>query len=249
MYINTQHFAVRFNWRAIACEFIGSMVYVFVGSASITASRTYGGDTVLISALAQGLCLAFLVHIFAPISGAHFNPAITATSIVTKRSGFLEGVLYIIVQLLGSISGGAFSLLGLPHGRYIEFGSMGACYIRNPILKPPVEIGMGRAFTFELCLSFILILVYYGTLFKPKHLLKENVENHRQHLTAAFPIGAAIITCVLTGSATGGCVNPARQFGTELLAWSWNTTSWVFYITPFIGSILGGLIFEFILTE
>lgn len=150
---------------------------------------------------------------------------------------------------MGALSGSAISLLAQPHGQGNEFGSMGACYIRNSQSRIPVEMNMGRAFVLELMFSFMLALVYFGSLIKPRIPSRTMETLDLVPTNCSLSIGLAYLATVLGSSGTGGCVNPARQFATELIASSWRNSSWVFYIAPLLGCVIGGLLYELILTE
>jgi len=58
----------------------------------------------------NGICIlmlyAFFTYALAPISGAHFNPAITFSLIIENNFEWIRGVIYISCQLVGSILAG-----------------------------------------------------------------------------------------------------------------------------------------------
>lgn len=84
----------------------GLLLFIIVGSG-IAVSRL-GGDgnsQLLAHAVAIGAALAALIAMFAPVSGAHFNPAVT---LGFWRTGTLPGgeaVLYMGAQIAGAIAG------------------------------------------------------------------------------------------------------------------------------------------------
>jgi glycerol uptake facilitator-like aquaporin len=95
--------------RRVLAEALGTalLVATVVGSG-IMAERLAGGNqaiALLGNTIPTGAILVVIITIFGPISGAHFNPAVTlvfATRSVTPRS---EVIPYIVVQCLGGIAG------------------------------------------------------------------------------------------------------------------------------------------------
>jgi len=100
--------------RRLLAEFVGSglLVTVVVGSG-IAAERLSPRDAglqLLENSTATVLGLAVLILMFGPVSGAHFNPAVTVADWVLgrrSRSGIAGVVVlvYIPVQMLGAVAG------------------------------------------------------------------------------------------------------------------------------------------------
>jgi len=75
--------------RRLAAEFAGTalLLAVIVGSG-IMGERLAAGNvavTLLANSLATGLGLFVLIVVFAPISGAHFNPIVTAAAMISRE--------------------------------------------------------------------------------------------------------------------------------------------------------------------
>ena len=99
----------RIKPNALLAEFIGSafLCGVVVGSG-IMASDLSGGNiavTLLGNSIATAAILWVLVAILGPISGAHFNPAVTVAFYIDKKIKVSSAVYYIILQVLGCILG------------------------------------------------------------------------------------------------------------------------------------------------
>jgi glycerol uptake facilitator-like aquaporin len=85
----------------------GLLVAAVVGSG-IMAERLSGGNealALLCNAIATGAILVVLVTIFAPLSGAHFNPAITAVLAARREIPAREVAPYVAAQCAGGIVG------------------------------------------------------------------------------------------------------------------------------------------------
>lgn len=94
--------------RKILAEFIGTatLATVVVGSGIMAENlSTDIGVQLLINAAATGAVLWLLITLFAPISGAHFNPVVTGISLFRKEISFNSTLLFIAAQVTGAISG------------------------------------------------------------------------------------------------------------------------------------------------
>jgi glycerol uptake facilitator-like aquaporin len=106
--------------RRLAAEFLGTLLLVatVVGSG-IMAERLAGGNAalaLLANTIATGAALVALILTFGPISGAHFNPAVTIADALEKGISWGEAMQYICVQILGGVTGTitAHVMFGLP---------------------------------------------------------------------------------------------------------------------------------------
>jgi glycerol uptake facilitator-like aquaporin len=90
------------------CEWLGTafLLAAVVGSG-IMAQKLAGDDALalLCNTLATGAILAVLILVFGPLSGAHFNPAVTIGFALRGQLPWSEAALYIAAQLLGGLIG------------------------------------------------------------------------------------------------------------------------------------------------
>ncbi len=91
------------------CEWLGTafLLAAVVGSG-IMAQKLAGGNgalALLCNTLPTGAILAVLILVFGPISGAHFNPAVTLAFAMRDGLPWSTAGVYIIAQLLGGIAG------------------------------------------------------------------------------------------------------------------------------------------------
>jgi glycerol uptake facilitator-like aquaporin len=93
----------------LAAEALGTAaLLVAVVGSGIMAERLAGGNmavALLANALATGAALVVLITILGPLSGAHFNPAVTLWFAARREIGSRESVLYIIVQVAAAVLG------------------------------------------------------------------------------------------------------------------------------------------------
>jgi glycerol uptake facilitator-like aquaporin len=95
--------------RAIVSECIGTalLVAAVVGSG-IMGERLSGGNmalALLANSIATGAVLVTLIFTFAPISGAHFNPAVTLASAIDRAFPWRRVPGYLAAQFTGAIAG------------------------------------------------------------------------------------------------------------------------------------------------
>lgn len=95
--------------RKLFAEWLGTffLVAVVVGSG-IMAERLAGGNiaiALLGNAIATGAILVVIILIFGPLSGAHFNPAVTLAFAIRGDIEKKTAVLYALAQILGGICG------------------------------------------------------------------------------------------------------------------------------------------------
>jgi len=89
-------------------EFIGTstLAAVVVGSGIMAQDLTSDvGLQLLINAAATGAILWLLITLFAPISGAHFNPVVTGLALYRKEIKKKSALLFVIAQTTGAIIG------------------------------------------------------------------------------------------------------------------------------------------------
>jgi glycerol uptake facilitator-like aquaporin len=95
--------------RRIAAEALGSafLLAAVIGSG-IMAERLAGGNVALAllgNTLATGAILTVLVLALAPVSGAHFNPAVSLVFVLRRELTARLGLLYSAAQIVGAIAG------------------------------------------------------------------------------------------------------------------------------------------------
>jgi glycerol uptake facilitator-like aquaporin len=106
--------------RRVTAELIGTaMLLAAVVGSGVMGERLAGGNvaiTLLANTLATGAALVALILTFGPISGAHFNPAVTLSDAAQGGLPWREVPAYIAAQILGAFFGVAIAhlMFGLP---------------------------------------------------------------------------------------------------------------------------------------
>jgi len=219
---------------ALIAEATGTFLFFFVGAGSIVlgdymAGNGGSGPGLLGVALAHGLALAVLVSALGPVSGGHFNPAVTlAVSIMGKLTPLRAG-LYVVAQLIGALAAG----LAL---KVVFADAWHASNIGTPALGAGITPAIGIAV--EAVLTALLVLAVIGTAVDP-----------RAPRIGGLAIGLAVAADILVGGPlTGAAMNPARWFGPAVAAGAY--ADWyVWWIGPAIGAAVAALLYRSALAE
>jgi glycerol uptake facilitator-like aquaporin len=177
--------------RRLAAEFLGTafLLMAVVGSG-IMGERLAGGNeaiALLANSLATGTALIALILTFGPISGAHFNPAVSVALAVRGAFSWRDVLCYAIVQSIGAVLGvvAAHAMFGLP---LIEFSAKA---------RPGLDLMWA-----EFVATFgLLAIIVSGVRFRPE----------------AIPYSvAAYITAAYWFTASTSFANPAVTMAREL---------------------------------
>ncbi|MCL2355536.1 MAG: aquaporin [Defluviitaleaceae bacterium] len=112
------------QFKQLFAEFSGSMLLVTAAVASMILFDIVLDAAPEISLIANAITVTFvlcaLIEIFAPVSGAHFNPAVTLAARLNKKITTPKAIMYAFVQF----AGGVFGIL-LSHLMFLdEIGSI-----------------------------------------------------------------------------------------------------------------------------
>ncbi|MEC9330751.1 MAG: MIP/aquaporin family protein [Pseudomonadota bacterium] len=95
--------------RRLAAEMLGTaLLLATVVGSGIMAEALAGGNAAIAllgNTIPTGAILVVLITIFAPISGAHFNPAVTLSFVVRREITIGAAIAYIAVQIAGGCIG------------------------------------------------------------------------------------------------------------------------------------------------
>ncbi len=95
--------------RRLAAEFIGTafLLATVVGSGIMGESLAGGNVAIALlgNTIATGAILVVLILIFGPLSGAHFNPAVTLSFLLRREIAVGAALAYVAVQVVGGICG------------------------------------------------------------------------------------------------------------------------------------------------
>jgi len=196
------------------------------------APQTLQQPGVLGIALGQGLILAALLALTAPVTGGYLNPAVTLMLWVFNRIETGRAAWLIGAQLLGSVLA-AISLYFIFDPKLLTEAHFGAPHINHRAYRATEQMMQFTGAVLELLLTFFLVSAMFGL-------------TDGEALKLGMVAGMIATVCTLFGlSLTGAALNPARWLGPTLLeslystraAWS---DSLVYLAGPILGALLGG---------
>ena len=181
--------------------------------------------------LAHVFILFMLIQTLALVSGAHFNPAVTAAMTVIREIKPIDAAIYVVVQLAGGTLGALVTKLILKNeGEAVNYG---AAQIGGRL---DGEIFWG-GFSVELIGTFFLMWAIVGVAVNPRS------DRGWAALVIAGTLGLIVF---VFGPLTGASVNPARAFGPALVSGEWGGFDdfvITYVLAPVVGAILAALIY------
>jgi aquaporin Z len=212
------------DMRKLAAEVIGTFVFFLFGFMAVLATIAFNGPNTPPSmvdiALGFGFGLFAAIMIAGHVSGGHFNPAVTVAAVLDKRLDPVNGVGYVIAQLIGGI--GAALLVA------VVFGQSG---VAKTITKPGNGVTDIQAVILETVFTAIFLLVILTVTKKAAN-----------HAAFAIPLTLMVIHFALVPF-TGSSVNPARSLASAIVGGDL-TGIWIYIIGPVVGAIIGWGIFK-----
>jgi len=211
------------HYQKYLAEFIGTYALVFFGCGSIMIAERFSGSIpAYIIPLIFGAVVATMIYTVGHISGAHFNPAVTFAFAVTRHFPVRQVIPYWLAQFLGGIAAIIILSAIMPAGQ-----SYGAT-------MPSVHTG--AAFIWEILLSAFLMFV----------IIAVATDTRAEGVMAGIAIGIIVALCAFIGGpVTGASMNPARSLAPALFQGTLNTV-WIYLCAPFIGAMLGAILYQII---
>ncbi len=227
---------------ALVAEAIGTFVLVLgvIGTALFAAGYGEGTEAAnkgvgfLGVALAVGLTVVAGIYAFGPISGGHFNPAVTVGLAAAGRFPWNRTIAYIIAQVVGgAVATTVIVLIGLfgPNG-WLSTAQDGGFASNGWDSLSPAGFGIGGAIVVEVLFTAVFVLVILGV-------------THPTRGNPAFAGLAIGLTLTLVHLATipidNTSVNPARSIATAIYGGPVAIGQlWVFLVFPIVGALIAG---------
>jgi len=216
--------------QRLLAEFFGTLWLVLggCGSAVLALNVPDIGIGLAGVSLAFGLTVLSMVYALGPISGGHFNPAVTLGLWAAGRIPAADIVPYVVAQVLGAIAGAAVLYLIASGQADFQLGRFAA---NGYAEHSPAGYSMGAGLVSELVLTFGFLIVILGAT-SPK----------APPGFAGLAIGLALtLIHLISIPVTATSVNPARSTGPALFVGDWALAQlWFFWVVPLAGGLLGG---------
>ena len=219
----------------LSAEFIGTFWLVLggCGSAVLAAAFPDVGIGLQGVSLAFGLTVLSGAYALGPISGGHFNPAVSVGLWAGGRFPAALLVPYIISQLAGAVIGAGVLYL-IASGR-ADF-SLGGGFAANGYGDhSPGGYTMMAGLVTEVVMTFMFLIVILGATHKRAPVG-----------FAGLAIGLALtLIHLISIPVTNTSVNPARSTGPALFVGGWALQQlWLFWIAPLVGAAAGGFLYR-----
>ncbi len=206
-------------------EFIGTFFLVFFGCGAVALSETGVPGVAPFIPIVFGSAVAVMIYAVGHISGAHFNPAVTAAFFAMGRFPAARLPGYICAQILGALL--ASSMHAILWGMHHSFG----------VTAPAT--GLVASALMEFILSFALMFVIASVA----------TDSRAVGELAGIAIGATVALCAFVGGPlTGASMNPARSLGPALIAGEF-AHLWLYLTVPFLGTAAGAWVYDLIRCE
>jgi len=223
----------------LAAEFLGTFWLVLggCGSAVLAAAFPELGIGFTGVSLAFGLTVLTGAYALGPVSGGHFNPAVSAGLWAGGRFSASQLVPYVFAQVLGAITGAA--VLAFIAGGKPGFDLVASGFAANGFGDhSPGKYSLGAGLVTEVVMTFVFLIVILGT-------------THRRAPTgfAGLAIGLALtLIHLISIPVTNTSVNPARSTGPALFVGGWALRQlWLFWVAPIVGALLAGFVHRAVL--
>ncbi|NLG77019.1 MAG: aquaporin Z [Xanthomonadaceae bacterium] len=222
----------------LTAEFIGTFWLVLggCGSAVLAAAFPELGIGFAGVSLAFGLTVLTGVYALGPISGGHFNPAVSVGLWAGGRFPTAYLAPYIAAQLAGGIVAAAV-LYVIASGR--AGFDLAAGFAANGYGEhSPGGYSMSAALVSELVMTFMFLIVILGATHKRAPVG-----------FAGIAIGLALtLIHLITIPVTNTSVNPARSTAPALFVGDWALAQlWLFWLAPLVGAAIAGLVYKAVL--
>ena len=219
---------------AYTAEFVGTLLLVFFITMVVSlfvSSNPQDFSDLSVVGLVHAFLLFGLIQTLGLISGAHFNPAVTAVMAVLRQIKPPDAAIYIVAQLAGGVAGALLTKLLLDNeGADVHYG---ATLVSERVLEGDVLPGMLA----EALGTFFLVWVIVGVAVNPRATTE----------WAALAIGAALgMGVMVMAPLTGAGFNPARSFGPAIVSGEWGGAGdflLVYVLAPVVGAIVAGVLY------
>ncbi|MCI0432253.1 MAG: aquaporin family protein [Gemmatimonadetes bacterium] len=204
----------------LVTEFTGAFFLVLTIGLVVATGAALGP-------IAIGSALMVMVYMGGPISGAHYNPAVTLAVLLRGKIEAREAGAYVIAQVLGALA--AAAIVSFLTGDTLE-------------VAPAPQYSTGAALLAEVLFTFALALVVLNVA---------TVDATAGNSYYGLAIGFTVFTgAVAVGGISGGAFNPAVAVGPQIVDAAIGDGGtirhvWLYLVGPFTGGALAAIAFRF----
>jgi len=219
----------------LGAEFFGTCWLVLGGCGSAVLAAAFPGTGIGFAgvSLAFGLTVLTAAYALGPISGGHFNPAVSFGLWAGGRFPAAHLLPYIVAQVAGGLFG-AVVLYVIASGQ-ADFSLAGGFASNGFAEHSPGKYSMTSALVTEVVMTFMFLIVILGA-----------THSRAPVGFAGLAIGLALtLIHLISIPVTNTSVNPARSTGPALLVGGWALQQlWLFWLAPIAGAVLAGGVYR-----
>jgi aquaporin Z len=210
--------------KKILAELIGTFLFLTLGYLSVPAFHAAAPAIpgLLVVPFSFGFGLLAAIFAFGHISGGHFNPAVTVAMVLDRRTTLVNGIGYVVAQVVGAIAAGAF-VMGVINQQAVTQG----------ITAPGQGISDTSALLIEgfATAAFLLVIL---------------TATKRATQFAGLVIPLTLVSIhFATATLSGASVNPARSLGSAIVGGD-TSKIWIYIVGPVVGGIVGWLVWRLV---
>ena len=219
----------------LTAEFLGTFWLVLGGCGSAVLAGAFPALGIGFAgvSLAFGLTVLTGAYALGPVSGGHFNPAVTFGLWAGGRFPARSIVPYVIAQVAGAIAGAGVLYViasGKPGWEIGRFAANGYGADHSP-----GGYSLGACLVTEVVMTFMFLIVILGA-------------THRRAPVgfAGIAIGLGLtLIHLISIPVTATSVNPARSTGPAVFVGGWAVAQlWLFWIAPILGAVAAGGVYR-----
>ncbi|MDT7510917.1 aquaporin [Bifidobacterium sp. H6bp9] len=237
------------RWIRAAAELVGTFLICAVIYLSYSFGQlVMGQPSVVLPVLGTALTYLVVTAMLGGVSGGHFNPAVTVAAMFTSQISMVDGLIYIVAQVIGAIGSGALAVALIPVSKsvpdrtWLMFsvnGFSGGSPAAATLGQQHIAFGAPMAIVVELIGCMIVVAAAITTLRSDGRARR----NHALYTGLAYGVGV-LVTYPITCSG----LNPARSTGIAIFAQSKHmavspiSQLWLFWICPLLAASLVALV-------
>ncbi|GEM_PF-119936 len=237
--------------KKCAAESLGTFWLVLGGCGSAVLAAQAGGDFnplglgYLGVSLAFGVAVATAAFAFGPVSGGHFNPAVSFGLWIAGRFSGRQLPAYVVAQVLGGLAAGALMwTIVTASPDFLPFAGAGTFATNGFEDFSPGGYPLEVAFLAEAVLTAVFLYVILAVT-RPGAVAG----------WAPLAIGATLaLIHMISIPLTNTSVNPARSTGVaafvgESAGYMPLHQLWLFWLAPCVGALIGALVYRAVNSE
>jgi aquaporin Z len=222
----------------LSAEFIGTFWLVLGGCGSAVLAATFPEVGIGLTgvSLAFGLTVLTGAYALGPISGGHFNPAVSVGLWAGGRFPAASLLPYIVAQVAGGVA--AAGILFVIASGNADFSLAGGFASNGYGEHSPGKYTLTAALLTEVVMTFMFLIVILGATHKRAPVG-----------FAGLAIGLMLtLIHLISIPVTNTSVNPARSTGPAIFVGGWALAQlWLFWLAPIIGAAVAGFFYRSVL--